>query len=107
MTPDPGKATANPTAAPASVNLAEVLDVIRPQVEKIEKGFKAHPRHPRRLGRPPGASPGGDATENVPPAAVSREPAPPEERRPTAEPKAETAPDGTGPHATDGHRHAA
>jgi len=76
-------------AAAASVNLIEVLDVLRPQVEKIEEGFKAIRVTLDALAEHLGAAPAAAAEKRPAPAAVTGESAPSEERRPATEPKVE------------------
>ena len=100
MTPEAAQAAASP---PASVNLAEVLDVIRPQVEKIEEGFKAIRVTLDALAEHLGTAPAAATEQRTVPAAVNREPAPPPEPRPAVEPKTEpplVAPTCTPPTAT-------
>ena len=86
MTPETAKAATSP---PASVNLAELLDVIRPQVEKIEEGFKAIRVTLDALAEHLGTAPAAMSEKRTTPAAVNKEPAPQEERRPAAEPRSE------------------
>lgn len=89
MTPEPTKPAASP-AAP-SVNLLEVLDVLRPQVEKIEEGFQAIRVTLDALAEHLGAAPAAASEKRPAPAAALREPSPLEDRRPATEPKTEAA----------------
>ena len=70
-------------------DLLEVLEVIRPQVEKIEEGFKAIRVTLDALAEHLGAAPPAAAEKRGPPAPVNKEPALAEERRPAAAPRAE------------------
>jgi len=87
MTPETVKAAASPTTPP--VNLVEVLDVLRPQVEKIEEGFKAIRVTLDALAEHLGAVPAARSEKPPTPAAVTKELDSQEERRPVAEPKVE------------------
>ena len=66
-----------------------MIDVIRPQVEKIEEGFKAIRVTLDALAEHLGALPPSPAENRRGPAPASKEPASVEERRPVAEPKTE------------------
>lgn len=83
MTPEPA------TPAAPSVNLIEVLDVLRPQVEKIEEGFKAIRVTLDALAEHLGAAPAAASEKRPAPAAAVREPTSSEAPRPATEPKTE------------------
>ncbi|NLF69533.1 MAG: hypothetical protein GX575_10830 [Candidatus Anammoximicrobium sp.] len=83
MTPETERATTAP------VHLVELLGVLRPQVEKIEEGFKAIRVTLDSLAEHLGAAPAARSEKPATSAAVSKEPVPQDERRPVAEPKVE------------------
>jgi len=74
---------------PSAPTLAEVIDVIRPQVEKIEEGFKAIRITLDALAEHLGAMPSLPTENRRGPAPAIKEPSSAEERRPIAEPKTE------------------
>ncbi len=73
----------------AAPSLIEVIEVIRPQIEKIEEGFKAIRVTMDALAEHLGAMPSISAENRRGLASATKEPASAEERRPVAEPKAE------------------
>jgi hypothetical protein len=74
---------------PSAPSLAEVVEVIRPQVEKIEEGFKAIRVTLDALAEHLGAASSVPAENRRGLAPASKEPASAEERKPVAEPKIE------------------
>ncbi len=89
MNSENAKAPGGPASRASAVSLVEVLDVIRPQVEKIEEGFKAIRITLDALAEHMGASPPVATERRSTPVAASKEPPAQEERRPAAEPRTE------------------
>lgn len=80
---------ANHSGNPSTPSLIEVIEVIRPQIEKIEEGFKAIGVTMDALAEHLGAMPPISAANRRSPTATTKEQASGEERRPVAEPQAE------------------